>query len=92
MSEEVKEQQENQEPVEEKKEEAAEAVETKEQAPASEESASAPKVKKINRLSLDQLNTKISEMESKNLQKSIYYKHLVERKKEVEGYPAPAAE
>lgn len=42
------------------------------------------KNKKINRLNAEQLNAKISDFDSKNQTKSIYYKHLLQRKRETE--------
>ena len=70
--------------------EEAKAPEVKEEAkaPETEEKAPEEKVKKINRLTKDQVNTKIAEMETKKLEKSIYYKHLVQRRTELEGYTA----
>lgn len=42
------------------------------------------KKKKINKLTLDELNKKIKEMEEKKLSHSKYCKHLQERKNELE--------
>jgi len=41
--------------------------------------------KKINRLSLDDLNKKISEMEGSKMTHSKYYIHLMQRKRELEA-------
>lgn len=41
------------------------------------------KTKKVNRLSTADLNTKISDFEAKNQTNSKYYKHLLERKKQL---------
>lgn len=49
------------------------------------QSESAPKTKKVNRLSVSNLSQKISEFESNNQIHSKYYKHLVERKKQLES-------
>ncbi len=77
MAEEVKDQNEEKEVQEEQKE-------TQEVSETSEESKDR-KEKKINRLSIEQLNAKISEMETKSLTQSVYYKHLLQRKKELES-------
>ena len=42
------------------------------------------KTKKINRLSLDELNVKIKELEETKQIQSKYYGHLLERKSELE--------
>ncbi len=68
--------------------------EVKEETAAPEEAAAEAtpqqeaKKKKINRLTVDELNKKIAEMEEKNLSHSTYYKHLIQRQKELQ--PAPA--
>jgi len=46
----------------------------------SEIKPSQSKKKKINRLTVDELNAKISKMEDNNQTLSVYYKNLVERK------------
>jgi flagellar biosynthesis GTPase FlhF len=43
------------------------------------------KNKKINRLSLDEINAKIEEYQTKNMTKAKYYHHLLERKREIES-------
>jgi len=43
------------------------------------------KQKKVNRLSIDAINKKISELEEKNHRNSRYYKHLLMRKNELGG-------
>ncbi len=48
------------------------------------EAASEAKKKKINKLTLSELESKIKQMEEKNLSHSTYYKHLRERKNELE--------
>jgi len=45
--------------------------------------ATGSKKKKINRLSLKELNDKIEDLEKKGLSQSNYFKHLNERKKEL---------
>lgn len=42
------------------------------------------KNKKINRLTLSVLNTKIKDLEEKNQKNSRYYKHLLIRQKDIE--------
>ncbi|MBP7582731.1 MAG: hypothetical protein KBA61_01775 [Spirochaetes bacterium] len=43
------------------------------------------KTKKINRLTSAELDKKIGELEGGNHVKSVYYKHLLQRKKELAG-------
>ena len=67
-------------------EEAKAPAETKaEESAGADDGASEGKKKKINRLTKAQLEKKIQDLESKNAVKSKYYKHLVERKKELEA-------
>ncbi len=47
--------------------------------------ATPAKKKKINKLTLKELKSKISEIEEKNLSHSNYYKQLTARLKEMEG-------
>ncbi len=56
-------------------------------APGGEEATqpSSQKKKKINRLTIEDLNSKIEELEKKNQTQALYYKHLVDRKKEIEA-------
>ena len=54
-------------------------------APAQETVSIETPKKKVNKLSLDAVNRKIAQMEEKNLQQSKYYKHLNERKQELQG-------
>jgi len=49
-----------------------------------EEKKSEEKTKKINKLSLDELNKKIGELKDKNQIQSKYYGHLMKRKSELE--------
>jgi len=71
-----------QEPKEEPKKEApAEAEATKE---SKEETPANTKNKKINKLSLEELNAKIEDYEKNNMKNSNYYNHLILRKKELE--------
>ncbi len=46
---------------------------------------SSGKTKKINRLSPEELQKKISDFESSQQTKSVYYKHLLQRKRELES-------
>lgn len=48
----------------------------------------AKKTKKINKMSLTELSQKLSELESAGHTRSIYYKHLLRRKKELESRTA----
>ncbi len=43
------------------------------------------KTKKINRLSFVELQKKISDFESSGQTKSVYYKHLIQRKREIDS-------
>ncbi len=43
------------------------------------------KTKKVNRLTTAELDKKIGELEGGNHVKSVYYKHLLQRKKEMAG-------
>ena len=54
------------------------------EAPA-EGAAQAQKTRKINRLTAGELGKKIEALESGNHVKSVYYKHLLQRKKELES-------
>ena len=47
--------------------------------------ASSKKNKKINKLSIDELNQKIEEFEKANQKNSRYYKHLVIRRQELQS-------
>ena len=49
------------------------------------ETAAANKTKKVNRLGLQAINDKIRGLEEKNQASSRYFKHLVQRKKELEN-------
>lgn len=44
------------------------------------------KKKKINKYTPEELIAKINEMEEKNLTHSVYYKHLINRKNELETF------
>ncbi len=63
--------------------------ETQEEKPATEETAaeatSGSKKNKINRLTEDELKNKIAEMEKNSVTHSKYYKHLIERKNELDS-------
>lgn len=50
-----------------------------------EGAAQAQKTKKINRLTAGEIDKKIGELEGGNHVKSVYYKHLLQRKKEMAG-------
>jgi len=54
---------------------------------AAEGAEQAGKKKKMNRYSLDEVNKKIAAMEEQKLTLSKYYKHLLQRKKEMEAKP-----
>jgi hypothetical protein len=56
--------------------------EGKEETPAQ---AGEAKKKKINRFTPEELDAKIKEVEEKNLTQSVYYKHLINRKNELEA-------
>lgn len=43
------------------------------------------KTKKINRLTLAEIQKKIGDFESAQQTKSVYYKHLLQRKREIES-------
>jgi hypothetical protein len=45
----------------------------------------AKKTKKVNRLTAAELQQKISDFESSQQTKSVYYKHLLQRKRELES-------
>jgi len=47
------------------------------------------KTKKINRMTLEELASKIEEIEKGNLTASKYYKHLMQRKRELESLQRP---
>jgi len=49
------------------------------------DSSAVNKKKKINRLLIEELNSKIEEIVKTNMTKSKYYKHLLQRKKELEN-------
>lgn len=50
-----------------------------------QESTVASKIKKVNRLTLSALNSKIKDLEEKNQINSRYYKHLIIRQKDFEN-------
>ena len=52
-------------------------------APEAAEPSTSKKNKKINRLPADKITTKIEELENKKMTLSVYYKHLLQRKKEL---------
>jgi len=54
------------------------------QAPQAEGAGAAQKTKKINRLTANDLKKKIEALESAGQVKSVYYKHLIQRRKEME--------
>ena len=71
-----------------------EVQENQEQAPATEEQTETSndnqepaKKKKINRLTRSELDVKIEKMEKDNQTHSKYYKNLIERRNELDGYP-----
>ena len=73
---------------EQKTEEAPVAEEPQEKKAANSEAAQSPsenKIKKINKIPVDKLNNKIKLMEESNNTNSKYYKHLMQRKKELEN-------
>ena len=85
----VEEQAKEEKSVEEKpKEEKAAEEKPKEEKPAGEAAAQdstlSKKNKKINRLTVDELNAKIKELENANQTKSKYFKHLLHRKEELQ--------
>lgn len=43
------------------------------------------KTKKVNKLTLAELDKKISDFESSQQTKSVYFKHLLQRKREIES-------
>ncbi|HOO72380.1 MAG TPA: hypothetical protein PK926_11515 [Spirochaetota bacterium] len=55
------------------------------EAPQQGEAAAAAKTKKVNRLGLQAINDKMKELEEKNQASSRYFKHLLQRKKELEN-------
>ncbi len=48
------------------------------------EGAASQKTKKINRMTADEIKKKIGDLESANQTKSVYFKHLLQRKNEME--------
>ena len=88
MSEEVQEQQDQvQEEVKEeaKQEEPQETQGAEASGDAPQEGSGQDKKQKINRLSKEELIKKIEALENQNQKHSKYYKHLIERKKELEA-------
>jgi len=59
--------------------------EVKEVQEAAPETAATGKKKKVNRLSKEDLDKKINELNEKKQNHSRYYKHLIERKKQMEA-------
>ena len=45
-----------------------------------EVAATPPKKKKVNRLTVKEIEAKLQDMMSKNLANAVYYKHLIQRK------------
>jgi hypothetical protein len=45
--------------------------------------AAPPKKKKVNRLTVKEIESKLQELMSKNLANAVYYKHLMQRKNQL---------
>lgn len=58
-----------------------------EETQASQSETTSKKNKKINRLSLEELDKKIEELEKADQTKTVYYRHLLLRKQELQSSP-----